>query len=461
MLGSGRMPLESINPTNGERLASYEELSGEAVSTALTHVHAAFGSWRRTPVETRSAGLRRLAQVLRAQAESLARLMALEMGKPLAQGRAEVEKCAWVCEHYAQHGPAMIAPEIIPTDAARSYVAFEPLGVLLAVMPWNFPFWQVFRCVAPAFMAGNAVVLKHASNVSGCALAIERVVRQAGLPEHLFRTLLVPSSRVGQLIEHPLVRAVTLTGSTPAGQAVAAKAGSLLKKTVLELGGSDPYVVLADADLELAATTCVSARLINGGQSCIAAKRFIVEEPIRGRFEELVVGCMRAQRLGDPLDERTTLGPMARRDLRDELHDQVERSVACGAKLLLGGEIPPGAGTFYPPTVLTAVHRGLPVFDEETFGPVAAIVPAANEAEAIRLANDSPFGLGAAVFTRDLAKGEHIAREALEAGCVFVNASVRSDPRLPFGGIKESGYGRELGVFGLREFVNIKTVYVK
>jgi succinate-semialdehyde dehydrogenase/glutarate-semialdehyde dehydrogenase len=455
------MPLESINPATGERIAVYKEASAEAVTGTLTEANAAYASWRRTRFEVRAAALTQVAQVLGAQTESLARLMALEMGKPLAQGRAEIEKCAWTCAHYAQHAATTLTPEVIPTEASRSYVAFEPLGVLLAIMPWNFPFWQVLRCAAPALMAGNALVLKHASNVTGCALAIEQVLRQAGLPDSLFHTLVLPSSRVDALIEHPLVKAVTLTGSTPAGRAVAAKAGMMLKKTVLELGGSDPYVILADADLELAAATCVAARLINGGQSCIAAKRFIVEAPVRLRFEELVVERMRCQRLGDPLDERTTIGPLARRDLRDELHDQVERSVARGAKLLLGGQISSGPGAFYPPTVLTGVRQDMAAFREETFGPVAAIVPAEDEADAIRLVNDSPFGLGAAVFTRDQARGERIAREELEAGCVFVNASVRSDPRLPFGGVKQSGYGRELGAFGLREFVNIKTVYVK
>jgi succinate-semialdehyde dehydrogenase / glutarate-semialdehyde dehydrogenase len=328
-------------------------------------------------------------------------------------------------------------------------------------MPWNFPLWQVFRFLGPALMAGNAGVLKHASNVSGCALAIEDIVHEAGFPKALFRTLLVSSSRVAGIIEAPQVKAVTLTGSTPAGRAVAGKAGALIKKTVLELGGSDPYVVLEDADLEAAAETCVASRLINSGQSCIAAKRFIVVEPVRGRFEELFVESMRKKTTGDPLQPGVDVGPQARKDLRDDLHRQVEASVAKGARRVLGCEVPAGKGAYYPPSVLADVKPGMPAFDEELFGPVAALIGAKDEDEAVRLANQSPFGLGAAVFTCDAARGERLAAERLEAGCCFVNASVKSDPRLPFGGIKESGYGRELASFGIREFVNIKSVYVK
>ena len=327
-------------------------------------------------------------------------------------------------------------------------------------MPWNFPLWQVFRFAAPALMAGNAGLLKHAANVTGTALAIESVLRDAGFPPPLFRALLIGSDRVAGVIEAREVKAVTLTGSTPAGRSVAARAGAVLKKTVLELGGSDPYVVLEDADLDAAAETCALSRLINGGQSCIAAKRFIVVEPVRRAFEERLVERMRARKVGDPLADGTDLGPLARADLRDSLHQQVEKSVAAGARVLLGGEVPKGPGAFYPPTVLTDVRKGMPAHDEETFGPVAAVIAAKDEAEAIRIANDSPFGLGAAVFTRDAARGERVARE-LEAGNCFVNALVRSDPRLPFGGVKESGYGRELADFGIREFVNIKTIYIK
>jgi succinate-semialdehyde dehydrogenase/glutarate-semialdehyde dehydrogenase len=327
-------------------------------------------------------------------------------------------------------------------------------------MPWNFPFWQVFRFAAPALMAGNVGVLKHASNVPGCALAIEEVFGKAGFPKGAFRALLIGSPQVKAVIEHPLVRAVTLTGSTPAGKAVAAQAGAVVKKTVLELGGSDPYLVFEDADLEMAVNTCVTSRLINSGQSCVNAKRFIVVEPLVDAFAARLIELMRAKKMGNPLEEDTEIGPQARTDLRDDLHRQVRDSMAMGATLKLGGEIPPGAGSFYPPTVLVDVKKGMPAYDEELFGPVASIIRARDEADAIRIANDSIFGLGAAVFTKDIARGERVARE-LEAGCTFINALVASDPRLPFGGIKEAGYGRELGSFGIREFVNIKTVYVK
>jgi succinate-semialdehyde dehydrogenase/glutarate-semialdehyde dehydrogenase len=450
----------SINPTDGSLVREYAEATPGEVATVLAAAPRAFESWRRTSFAERAAVLRRVAALLRERRSDLARLMAVEMGKPVVQGRAEADKCAWVCEHYAGHAERLLAPEESPTDASRSYVAFEPLGPVLAVMPWNFPLWQVFRFAAPALMAGNVGLLKHASNVCGCALAIEDVLHAAGLPREAFRALLVGSSRVGALIEAPEVVAVTLTGSTPAGRAVAAKAGACLKKTVLELGGSDPYVVLEDADLERTAETCAAARLVNGGQSCIAAKRFVVVEPVLRRFEELLVERMRARRVGDPLEEDVDVGPQARRDLRDELVRQVEASVARGARVRLGCAVPEGPGAFYPPSVLSGVVPGMPAFDEELFGPVAAVVAARDEADAIRLANHSAFGLGAAVFTRDLARGERIARHELQAGSCFVNAFVKSDPRLPFGGIRESGYGRELGAFGIREFVNVKTVYV-
>jgi succinate-semialdehyde dehydrogenase/glutarate-semialdehyde dehydrogenase len=404
--------------------------------------------------------LRRAAALLREEKDALARLMALEMGKPVAQGRAEAEKCATTCDYYAEHAKRLLAPEPAPTEARSSYVAFEPLGPVLAVMPWNFPLWQVFRFAAPALMAGNVGLLKHASNVTGCALAIEQLLREAGLPRAAFRALVVPSSRVQGLIEAPQVVAVTLTGSTPAGRSVAAKAGACLKRTVLELGGSDPYVVLEDADLDDAAETCAASRLINAGQSCIAAKRFVVVEPVLQAFEERLVERMRARTMGDPLDEKTAVGPQARHDLREELQRQVEASVAKGARVRLGCAVPEGPGAFYPPSVLAGVTPGMPAFDEELFGPVAAVVAAKDERDAIRLANQTVFGLGAAVFTRDVERGERIAREQLEAGSCFVNASVRSDPRLPFGGVRESGYGRELSAFGIREFVNVKTVYV-
>jgi len=386
--------------------------------------------------------------------------MTEEMGKPIVQSRAEIEKCASVCDFYAQKAKEFLTPEKIETDAQKSYVSFQPLGIVLAVMPWNFPFWQVFRFLAPALMAGNAGVLKHASNVPGCALAIEEVIRKAGFPQNLFRALLIGSKDVNSVIEHSLVKAVTLTGSTLAGKAVAAKAGSVLKKSVLELGGSDPYVILDDADLDMAVSACVASRLVNGGQSCIAAKRFIVVESIRSEFEKLFVEQMKAKKMGNPIEENTDIGPQARHDLRNQLHNQVQQSIKDGAKLILGGEIPEDKGAYYPPTVLTDIKKGMLAYDEELFGPVASIIPAKDEADALEKANDSVFGLGAAVFTKDIKKGEQIAEKGLEAGCCFVNTFVRSDPRLPFGGIKESGYGRELSSFGIREFVNIKTVYV-
>lgn len=402
----------------------------------------------------------RAAALLEASRDELAVLMADEMGKPVAQGRGEVDKCAWVCRHYAENAERILTETHIEADRTRSYVSYRPLGVVLAVMPWNFPFWQVFRFAAPALMGGNGGLLKHASNVTGCALAIDRVFVEAGFPDGLFRTLVIPSNRVDEALEHPEVVAATLTGSDPAGRAVAATAGSLLKKTVLELGGSDPYIVLADADLEQAAATCATSRLINGGQSCIAAKRFIVEAPVVEEFTELLAANLGRAVVGDPHDPATTVGPMARVDLRDELHAQVEASVAAGARLVMGGELPEGAGAFYPVTLLADVVDGMPVYREETFGPVAAVISARDLDDAIRIANDTEFGLGAAIFTSDLELGESVARDRLEAGACFVNAFVASDPRLPFGGIKMSGYGRELSDLGMREFLNAKTVVV-
>jgi len=453
------MGIASINPTTGETIRTYNGMTAEEAAAAVAQTHQTWLAWRKTSFAARAEPLRKTGAILRQRKDELAKLMALEMGKPLKQGVAEAEKCAWVCDHYAEHAEAYLAPDVVKTEAARSYVAFEPLGVVLAVMPWNFPLWQVYRFAAPALMAGNTGVLKHASNVSGCALAIEEIFAQAGFPAGAFRTLLIGNPQVRAVIEHPLVRAVTLTGSTPAGKAVAAQAGAVLKKTVLELGGSDPYLVLEDADLDQAAPICARSRLINGGQSCIAAKRFIVVEPALAGFTERFVSFMKAQKVGDPLVPGTDVGPLARHDLRDELHRQVVASVERGARVLLGGEVPEGRGAFYPPTVLTDVRPGMPAYDDELFGPVAAIIRAKDEQDAVRIANDSPFGLGAAVFTRDPDRGERVAR-ALEAGSTFINGPVVSDPRLPFGGIKESGYGRELGSYGIKEFVNAKTVYV-
>jgi succinate-semialdehyde dehydrogenase/glutarate-semialdehyde dehydrogenase len=455
------MKFTSVNPATGEAIHSYDELGPDVVSAAIRECHEVFLSWRRTSMPERSRLFKRAGEVLRKNATEYATLMAEEMGKPIREGLAEVEKCAWVCDYYADKAPEFLRDETVETDATKSFITFQPLGVVLAVMPWNFPFWQVFRFAAPALMAGNGGLLKHASNVPGCALAIEDAFRKAGFPTGIFKALLVGSKQVERLVQDPLVRAVTLTGSTPAGKAVARTAGAMLKKTVLELGGSDPYVILADADLDATVTACVTSRLINAGQSCIAAKRFVVVDSLQQQFEQQFIESMRQQKMGDPMKPETTVGPLARADLRDELHQQVEKSVRMGAMNLLGGRIPDGKGAFYPPSVLSGVKKGMPAYDEELFGPVAAIISAKDEGEAIAIANDSVFGLGAAVFTSDVARGERIAAEELEAGSCFVNAFVKSDPRLPFGGIKESGYGRELSHYGIKEFVNIKAVFVK
>jgi succinate-semialdehyde dehydrogenase/glutarate-semialdehyde dehydrogenase len=453
------MTIKAINPATGEQFASYEEMTDDGVRGAIGKAHDAFLAWRRTSFSDRASLMHQAARVLRDDAGKYAKLMAQEMGKPIRDGVAEIQKCALACDFYADSAERFLAAEPIKTEAGKSFVVFQPLGVVLAVMPWNFPFWQVFRFAAPGVMAGNGAVMKLSSNVPGCALAIEQVFREAGFPENLFRTLMIGSARVEAVIDNPLVRAATLTGSGPAGRAVAGRAGSRLKKTVLELGGSDPYLVLEDADLELAAAVCARGRLINSGQSCIAAKRFIVVDTVHDRFVELFVKRMAAAKMGDPLSEDTEIGPLARHDLRDALHQQVENSVAKGARCLLGGAIPKGAGAYYPPTVLTNVIKGMPAFDEELFGPVASVIRVDNEDAAITTANDSVFGLGGGVITRDIARGERIAAE-IESGNVFVNDNVRSDPRLPFGGVKESGYGRELSHYGIKEFVNIKTIVV-
>jgi succinate-semialdehyde dehydrogenase/glutarate-semialdehyde dehydrogenase len=452
----------SRNPATGRQVKSYQSHSSHEVSSRVDAAVQARKEWAAAPVEKRSAALQSVAAVLRREKESLARLMAFEMGKPVTQGRAEIEKCAVGCEYFAAEAPKFLARQPVVSDAGRSFVCFEPLGVILGVMPWNFPFWQVLRAAAPVLMVGNAFLLKHASNVTGCSLAIEDVVRRAGVPAGLLGALLIGGREASALIAHPSIRGVTFTGSTAAGRIVGSAAGHALKKAVLELGGSDAYVVLGDADLPSAARVCASARLVNSGQSCIAAKRMIVEKSVAPEFTERLVAEMAAKRMGDPLNDSTEMGPMARVDLRRELHQQVLRSVAAGARLVLGGKIDRSlAGAFYPPTVLTGVRPGMAAFDEETFGPVAAVIEAEDERQAVELANRTPFGLGGAVFTRDVAKGERLAAGEIEAGSCFVNDSVRSDPRLPFGGVKESGFGRELSSFGMREFVNIKTVWVK
>jgi len=438
------MSVQSINPSTGETLQTFEETSPAELDRVLDEAVAAYQDWRRRPYAERAGRMRQASRLLREQKTEYARIMALEMGKPLKQGEGEAEKCAWVCDYYAEHAAAFVAPERRETDASRSLIRFEPIGPVLAIMPWNFPFWQVFRFAAPALMAGNVGILKHAPNVTRCALAIEAIFREAGFPGGAFRAVVLRNEAVAPLI---------------AGSQVAEQAGRHLKKTVLELGGSDPLIVLEDADLERAAATAAEARLINSGQSCIAAKRFIVVEPVATPFLERFVAEMRSRRVGDPFDAGTQVGPQARFDLRANLHRQVEESLERGAQLLLGGKLPEGPGAFYPPTVLAAVQPGSPAFDEEVFGPVAAVIRVRDEAEAVRVANASRYGLGASVWTQDAARGERLACE-LEVGSVFVNGLVKSDPRLPFGGVKRSGYGRELSEFGLREFVNVKTVWV-
>jgi len=454
------MNFTSVNPANGQKLKTYKGHTLKQIDQKIKQTYKAWVSWKDTPHNERSQLLLNLAGVLQNRKKEFAILMAQEMGKPVAQGVAEIEKCASVCEYYAANAARFLKNQSIETDASKSFVSFQPIGVVLAIMPWNFPFWQVFRFLAPALAAGNCGVLKHASNVPGCALAIEEVVREAGFPDDVFQTLLINNVMVEKVIENPLVQAVTLTGSTNAGKAVAQKAGSLIKKTVLELGGSDAYVVLADADLQKAAEACVNSRLINSGQSCIAAKRFIVVKSVEKEFTKLFLAKMKAKKIGDPLNADVAIGPQARVDLRDQLHEQVKASVRKGAKCILGGTISKGKNAYYPATILTKVKPGMPAYDEELFGPVATIIGAKDEADAIRIANDSSFGLGSAVFTGDKTKGERIATTQLQAGSCFVNAMVKSDPRLPFGGIKQSGYGRELGMFGIHEFVNIKTVFV-
>jgi len=453
------MALSSINPATGETLATFETLSPADVSAALDRAVQAFQSWRQTSFEKRAELLTNAAGILEAESEWLGRLMTSEMGKPLRAGIDEALKCARGCRYYADRAAGFLADEPVATEARQTYVRYEPLGAVLAVMPWNFPFWQVFRFAAPALMAGNVGLLKHASNVPQCAVAIEGIFRRAGYPDGVFQSLLIRSADVAPLLDDPRIAAVTLTGSEGAGQDVASRAGHGLKKTVLELGGSDPFIVMPSADLSAAAATAAKARTINNGQSCIAAKRFIVAEPIADEFLRLFVAAIEALRVGDPMDPSTDVGPLAMPDLVNDLAKQVDATVAAGARVLTGGHRRPGPGNYFEPTVLVDIPKGSPAYGEELFGPVASVFRAASADDAIRIANDSTFGLGASVWTKDDEEREHFVRE-LESGQVFVNAMVVSDPRVPFGGVKRSGYGRELGVHGIREFVNAKTVWV-
>jgi succinate-semialdehyde dehydrogenase/glutarate-semialdehyde dehydrogenase len=451
---------DCVNPATEERLGQAPLYSASQIDAALARAASGLAQWRGVPMTERGRLMKGVAALLRRDRESLSRLMAIEMGKPVSAGEQEVEKCAWTCDYFAAHAAEMLRSETIATDATHSYVRYDPLGAVLAIMPWNFPLWQVFRFAAPALMAGNVGLLKHAPNVPGVARAIERMFADAGFPTGAFVNMFLSNEQAAEVIAHPVVRAVTLTGSGRAGMAVAAEAGQALKKVVLELGGSDPFIVMADVDVEQVARQAAAARCINAGQSCIAAKRFIVERAIADDFEYAMTQAMQALKVGDPLDRQTAVGPLARRDLLENLDDQVRRSVAAGARLVCGGKRMERKGYFYEPTVLADVQPGMAAFDEETFGPVAAITPCDGADDAVRLANQSRYGLGASIWTTDIARAEELAGR-IEAGCVFVNAAVKSDARLPFGGIKESGYGRELATPGIREFVNVKTVWVK
>jgi succinate-semialdehyde dehydrogenase/glutarate-semialdehyde dehydrogenase len=451
---------DSINPANGDKINSFEEMSGDEVQAILQKCSDAQQRWAKTPFSERALLMKTVAEQMLSNRADYARLMTQEMGKVYPQGIAEVEKCAWACEYYAENAEQFLAAEEVATEAYHSFVSYQPLGVVLAVMPWNFPLWQVFRFAVPALMAGNAAVLKHAPNVFGCALLIERIFAEAGFPEDLFRTLIIDVPQTTRVIHNPLIAAVSITSSVAAGRAVAGEAGRALKKCVLELGGSDPFVVLEDADIDQAVEVGIVGRFQNSGQSCIAAKRFIVVEPVYEEFERKFVDKASQLKMGDPSEEGVYIGPMARVDLRDGLHDQVKRSVEAGARLLLGGEVPEGPGAYYPATVLAGVKPGMAAWSEELFGPVATLIRVKDEQQAIEVANGTDFGLGGAVWTRDIARGERIAADEIQSGAAFVNDMSKSDPRMPFGGIRHSGYGRELSIHGIREFVNVHAVWV-
>ena len=455
------MNLISINPANNKKLNSYQEISKDSINQIIDSSFNTFLEWRNKSFSYRAKKMRHLAELLKQKKDLLGLLMTKEMGKPIKQSIAEAEKCAWVCEYYADNAEKFLSQKEIPTGSTKSFISFQPIGIVLAIMPWNFPFWQVFRFASPALMAGNVGILKHASNVQGCAIEIEKLFLEAGFPKFAFSNLVIGSKKVSNVIKNSKISAVTLTGSTPAGKSVASLAGSLLKKTVLELGGNDPYVILEDADLDNAVKSCIAGRMLNAGQSCIAAKRFIVVQSCLKEFIDKVHNQIKKMKMGDPINPDINIGPMVNNIARDELHQQVLISIEKGAKLLFGGKIPQLDGAFYPPTLLVDVEPGMPAFDDELFGPVAVVISAKDQSHAIELANKTNFGLGAAIFTRDLDKGENIATKELEAGSCFVNDFVKSDPRLPFGGIKESGYGRELSEFGIQEFVNIKSVVVQ
>jgi succinate-semialdehyde dehydrogenase/glutarate-semialdehyde dehydrogenase len=453
--------MKSINPATGKLIRTYDTLSKEEASLKIEESNIAFSKWRHTGFPERRDMMKNLASHLRHQKDYYAGTITEEMGKVLKEAQSEIEKCAFCCDYYAENAETFLKDEFIKTEAEKSFITYQPLGVILAVMPWNFPFWQVFRFAAPTIMAGNSVILKHASNVPACALEIEKAFREAGFPGKLFQTLLVPSKDAETLISHPKVKAVTLTGSTAAGEKVAGFAATHIKKTVLELGGSDAYIVLEDADITSAAKICAKGRLINAGQSCIAAKRFIVVDDVYDKFVTSFKEELGNKITGAPMLDTTDIGPLATKDIRDSLHKQVLDSIDKGATCILGGKIPERDGFYYPPTLLVDVKPGMPAYEEELFGPVASIIRVKDERHAIETANDSIFGLGSAIFTKNIERGIRIAREEIESGACFVNSFVASDPRLPFGGIKQSGYGRELGSFGIKEFVNIKTISVQ
>jgi succinate-semialdehyde dehydrogenase/glutarate-semialdehyde dehydrogenase len=454
------MAITSINPATGGEIKTFESLTDEQIDEKLGLAARAFRRYWKTPFSDRAKKMVRVAEILEEEKEEFARLMTSEMGKTFTAAVAEAEKCAWVCRYYAENAERFLSDEVAETGAARSYVRYQPLGPILAVMPWNFPFWQVFRHVAPGLMAGNVILLKHASNVPQCALAIEDVVLRAGFPEGSFQTLLIGSGKVQAVIDDPRVRGVTLTGSEGAGRQVGSEAGENIKKTVLELGGSDPFIVMPSADLEEAVNTAVTARTLNNGQSCINAKRIIVHGEIADEFERRYVEAMQALKVGDPMDEETDMGPLAMPQILEDVDEQVKKSVEAGAKILTGGKPMDAEGNFYPPTVITDIPEDSPAYKEEIFGPVASLFRARDIDEAVRIANDTSFGLGASAWTNDPEEQETFINE-IEAGQVFINSMVASDPRMPFGGVKASGYGRELSVYGLREFVNVKAVWIE
>jgi len=453
--------LQSINPATNELIGEFDEHSFIEVNEIIAKANLAQVEWKNIDSVNRSDLLKQLSKLLEKNKDHLAKLMALEMGKPLGQGRGEIEKCAWLCTFYADKAQGFLENEFIETDASKSYVTFHALGVILSIMPWNFPFWQALRFAAPALMAGNGVILKHSENTTSCALALEKMVHKAGFTAELFRTILVDKKNMKAVVQHEGIAAVTFTGSTKAGRIIASQAGEKLKKTVLELGGSDPYLIFGDADIELAAMICANSRLINSGQSCVAAKRFIVVESVYDKFLAFFKTNLLEKKVGNPFDDFVAVGPLARLDLRDELHRQVQESLDAGAIAEFGCEIHDEPGAFYPISLITNVGPGMPAYHEELFGPVAVIIKVKDIEEAIRVANDTNYGLGAAIFSKDVERAENIAANQLQAGCCFVNSLVKSDPRLPFGGIKDSGYGRELGLYGIREFVNVKTVWVE